>query len=49
MKLGVLAFSLLISFAYQGIRITNYADQTLISCTTSEPPPQKNNGGNKGT
>jgi|GEM_PF-4509980 hypothetical protein len=49
MKLGVLAFLLLISFAYKEIRLTDYADQTLISCTTSEPPPQKNNGDNKGT
>ncbi|MBW4598701.1 MAG: hypothetical protein KME29_03585 [Calothrix sp. FI2-JRJ7] len=49
MKLGVLALLLLISFAYKDIRLTDYANQTLISCTTSEPPPQKNSGGNKDT
>jgi hypothetical protein len=49
MKLGALALLLLISFAYQDTRPTDYANQTLISCTTSEPPPQKNNGGNKDT
>lgn len=49
MKLGFLTFLLLVSFVYQDIKLTNLPNQTLISCTTSEPPPQKNSGGNKDT
>lgn len=47
MKLGILTFLLLFSFVYKDAILTSDANQNLISCTTSEPPPQKNNGGNK--
>jgi hypothetical protein len=49
MKLGALTLAvLLVSFVYKDIQVIDSANPTLISCTTSEPPPQKNGGGNKG-
>ncbi|BAZ09951.1 hypothetical protein NIES4071_17650 [Calothrix sp. NIES-4071] len=50
MKLGILTLVVLIvSFVYQNTQLTEGANQTLISCTKAEPPPQKNSGGNKDT
>ncbi|BDA74591.1 hypothetical protein RIVM261_046050 [Rivularia sp. IAM M-261] len=49
MKLGVLTLALLlVSVVYKDTQLLSNANQTLISCTTSEPTPPKNSGGGKG-